>query len=96
MAMDMRGSLNVSEFQKSPDQPRFYGKALINGVSYKLKGWEKDGAKGPWISLLFEEEGAATAKPQQPTKPQLFSKPMPAAKAPPKHIGDQYDDDIPF
>lgn len=55
MAMEMRGTLNVSKFQKNSNQPRFYGKCLINGVEYKLKGWEKINTDGePWISLLFE------------------------------------------
>jgi hypothetical protein len=55
MAMEMRGSLNLSAYYKRPDQPKFYGRALINGKTYDIKGWEKDGPKGKWISLLFED-----------------------------------------
>ena len=55
MAMEMRGSLNVSSFKKTEAQPGFYGRALINGVEYNIKGWEKEGKNGPWISLLFED-----------------------------------------
>jgi len=54
MAMDMRGSLNVSKFQKGGNSPRFYGRCLIEGVTYNMKGWEKEGKDGPWISLMFE------------------------------------------
>jgi len=80
MAMELRGSLNVSAFQKKPEQPKYYGRAMINGVEYELKGWEKDGSKGKWISLLFEhpdqkaerlaEEFAPTPKTvRQPLNP---------------------------
>lgn len=75
MAMEMRGSLNVSKFQKTPQQPRFYGSAIINGVEYELKGWEKVNTKGePWISLLFEQKGEQfeQCKPQS-----LFSRDIP-------------------
>lgn len=54
MAMELRGSLNLSKFQKKPEQPKYYGRAMIGGVEYELKGWEKTGPNGPWISLLFE------------------------------------------
>lgn len=79
MAMNMRGSLNVSQFQKTPAQPRFYGKALIHGVEYTIKGWEKESDRGPWISLLFEDplHGDPTA-PAAAAKPSVFSKPLPA------------------
>ena len=55
MVMEMRGSLNLSAYYKRPEQPKFYGRALINGKTYDIKGWEKDGPKGKWISLLFED-----------------------------------------
>lgn len=54
MAMDMRGSLNVSKFQKGNNSPRFYGRCIINGETFNIKGWEKEGKDGPWVSLLFE------------------------------------------
>jgi len=104
MAMDMRGTLNVSKFQKTPDQPRFYGKCLINGVEYSLKGWEKEGRDGlPWISLLFEggDDGFEQAAPK---KASLFTQPTPEPRKPtpiPKDLGAGYsdllgDDDAPF
>ena len=63
MAMEMRGSLNLSKSYKKPNQPKFYGKALIEGKEYAIKGWEKvrQDTGEVWISLLFEdpaEEGA--------------------------------------
>ncbi len=84
MAMNMRGSLNVSQYQKTPAQPRFYGKALIHGVEYVIKGWEKESDRGPWISLLFEDplhgDPAAPAATVA-AKPSVFSKPLPEPRA---------------
>ena len=94
MAMDMRGSLNVSKFQKTPQQPRFYGKAMINGVNFDIKGWEKEGKDGPWISLLFEETGEEfEQKKSEPDKQGLFSKPLNPVRA--SYVNDD-PDDIPF
>lgn len=97
--MNMRGSLNVSKFQKTPAQPRFYGKATIHGVEYTIKGWEKDSPSGPWISLMFEDP--LHGNPDKPTPPVtdgLFSAPMQRTlTAPPLDNLDDYDeDDIPF
>lgn len=102
MAMDMRGSLNVSKFYKAgSNAPRFYGRCVINGVTYNLKGWDKQGKDGPWISLLFEpiceqddfEQCApkkaslfSTPDEPQPVKKQKLSIPTPNWK----------DDDVPF
>lgn len=56
MAMEMRGALNLSKYYKpGSNQPRFYGRVLINGKTYNLKGWEKSGPEGPWISLMVED-----------------------------------------
>lgn len=103
MAMNMRGSLNVSRFQKSPAQPRFYGKALIHGVEYIVKGWEKESAQGPWISLLFEDPLHGDPAEETPaTKSSIFSKPLPTPVETPTPLdnhrirSDLFDDDIPF
>lgn len=94
MAMNMRGSLNVSKFQKTPAQPRFYGKALIHGVSYDIKGWEKETNGEPWISLLFEDplHGQPVPETKKIKKPSIFSqqKPLPMSSF------DDMDDDTPF
>ena len=62
MAMEMRGSLNLSAYYTRKDQPKYYGRALINGVEYNIKGWEKEGPKGVWISLLFEDTATVEKK----------------------------------
>ena len=85
MAMEMRGSLNVSGYQTKPTQPRFYGTCLIDGVEYKIKGWEKNGPRGPWISLLFENPNIEVVQFENST-PAIFST---------NNLLDD-DDDIPF
>lgn len=92
MAMNMRGSLNVSKFQKTPAQPRFYGKALIHGVVYEIKGWEKETNGEPWISLLFEDpvHGEPKLETEKVKKPSIFSQPVPMSSF------DDMSDDIPF
>ena len=105
MAMNMRGSLNVSQFQKTPAQPRFYGKALIHGVEYAIKGWEKESDRGPWISLLFEDplHGGPGPDPEASAKPSVFSRPVrpvspvmaPAAFDNPGEAPDLFSD-VPF
>lgn len=77
MAMNMRGSLNVSKFQKpGSNSPRFYGRCIIDGKTYNIKGWEKEGRDGPWISILFEpleEKQEEEFEQCVPKKPGLFS-----------------------
>jgi len=88
MVMDMRGTLNVSKFQKTPQQPRFYGKACVEGVMYNLKGWEKEARDGPWISLMFENPAAQDGNIRRRAQPQ-----RPATEPVENEISE---DDIPF
>ena len=90
MAMEMRGSLNLSAYYTRKDQPKYYGRALINGVEYNLKGWEKEGPKGVWISLLFEDPATVEKK-----RSEEFAPSKPRMKQPAPNYLD-LDDDIPF
>lgn len=93
MAMDMRGSLNVSKFYKAgSNAPRFYGRCVINGVTYNLKGWDKQGKDGPWISLLFEPMCEQDDFEQcAPKKASLFSTPdEPQSLKKPKYSNKPY------
>ncbi len=88
MAMEMRGSLNLSQYYTKPNQPKFYGRALIDGKTYDIKGWEKDGPKGKWISLLFEDPETKNAEEfEQMAKPKAKED---------KQTIEWLDDDIPF
>ena len=89
--MELRGSLNLSKFERKPNQPKYYGKALINGVEYKIKGWEKvrQDTGEVWISLLFEDPAEEADRLSEEFAP-----------APKKEVRtykkDWRDDDIPF
>lgn len=87
-AMELRGSLNLSKFYTAPNKPKYYGKALIEGVEYQIKGWEKEGPKGVWISLLFEDPAEARKRNENEFAPVPKEKPAPNWK--------DLDDDIPF
>ena len=89
MAMEMRGSLNLSQFYTKPNQPKFYGRALINGKTYEIKGWEKDGPRGPWISLMFED-------PENKGEREFLSGQEQTKSAEKQTVTDWIDDDIPF
>ena len=87
MAMEMRGSLGLSKYYTKPNQPKFYGKALINGVNYEIKGWEKDSPDGKWISLCFEEKKSESELLEQ--RREEFA-PTPTRKP------HRSDNDVPF
>lgn len=91
MAMELRGSLNLSKFERKPNQPKYYGKALISGVEYKLKGWEKvrQDTGEVWISLLFEDPEAEAERLAEEFAPA----PKKEARSSKK---DWRDDDTPF
>lgn len=87
MAMNMRGSLNVSRFQKTPAQPRFYGKALIHGVEYTVKGWEKDSPTAPGSRSCLKTPCTATRPPRPRPPPQsrrCFQNPCPRRLSAPR------------
>ena len=91
MAMEMRGSLNLSKYYTKPNQPKFYGKALIEGVEYIVKGWEKvrQDTGEVWISLLFEDPAQEAERHAQEFAPA-------PKKLPSKPNMMDIDDDIPF
>ena len=101
MAMEMRGSLNVSKFQKGNNSPRFYGRCIISGETFNIKGWEKEGKDGPWVSLLFEpldtQDDFEQCAPRQkglfstPDEPQPVKKQKLCVPTP-----NWRDDDVPF
>lgn len=96
MAMEMRGSLNLSKYYTKSNQPKYYGKALINGVEYTLKGWEKvRGDTGEvWVSLLFEDPATEAERNASEFAPAPKEKPRSTGREPVNT--DWIDDDIPF
>ena len=47
------GALFKNDKGDNTARPDYRGDALIDGKSYRVSGWIKDGAKGKWMSLSF-------------------------------------------
>ncbi len=97
MAMEMRGALNFSRYYSKPNQPKYYGKCLINGVEYEIKGWEKvrQDTGEVWVSLLFEDPATREKKlaDEFAPAPQPVRRPISAQRV---RNYPEIDDDIPF
>lgn len=98
MAMEMRGSLNLSKYYTKPNQPKYYGKALINGVEYTLKGWEKvRGDTGEvWISLMFEDAAVTQKNVEQQNAREFEQMAKPLNPVRKTYVENEDIDDIPF
>jgi hypothetical protein len=57
---DMSGVLFKNDRKEKPAQPDYRGEIAINGQTFRIAGWVKEGAKGKFLSL------AAQAKQDQP------------------------------
>lgn len=65
---ELRGVLFPND-RKRPDKqdPDFKGHVQIQGVKYWISAWKGTSAKGPYVSLKLNEDGAkGTAEPAQP------------------------------
>ena len=89
--------------QKS-SHPDFKGQCTIKTpdgelVEYWVSGWEKEGRKGPFLSLSFqikeEKKEDAEERPVQ-KKTSLFGNKQAAPKAASKASEPELDDDVPF
>lgn len=102
MAMDMRGSLNLSKFYTKSNQPKFYGKAMVEGKEYLVKGWEKirSDTGEVWVSLLFEPteivDDFTSPELKKPTPYSTPSTPQHIKKIKPVKQPEWREDDIPF
>ena len=96
------GSLFINDRRTKPNHPNFKGSCTIKTpdgelVEYWVSGWEKNGKRGPFVSLAFEpkdkEEKSASsgqssflsggAKSAEPAKPKTT-------------IQEDLSDDLPF
>lgn len=82
---DMSGTLFKNDKREKDTHPHATGTAIIDGVTYWVSAWTKDGAKGKFQSLAFKrkEERAQEIK-QEYREPERNS------------YGNPLDDDIPF
>jgi len=54
---DNRGSIFKNSFKYNPKQPDMTGKALINGVEYRISAWENMTITGNvYLSMSFQTE----------------------------------------
>jgi hypothetical protein len=81
---DNAGTLSRNKKREHDKQPEYRGSCTIDGVSYWLSAWVKDGDDGKFFSLAF------TRKEQQSRAPAGVSGPGPG------HRCGVLDDEIPF
>lgn len=55
---DNSGILFKNDRKEKPTHPDRQGTAMVGGVMYKVSGWVKEGKKGPFMTLSFQEQGA--------------------------------------
>lgn len=51
---DLSGSCFPNDKKTSDKHPDFKGRCMIDGKVYWVSAWNKDGSKGPWVSLAFQ------------------------------------------
>ena len=61
MAYEMRSNTgNLFRNEKTHDKsPDYRGEALVNGVTYQIGAWIKEGKKGKFMSLAFTKKEPA-------------------------------------
>lgn len=67
MAFELRelsGSLFRNDKKTADNHPNATGSCLIDGVTYYISAWTKEGAKGKWQSLQFKRKDAKPAERQ--------------------------------
>lgn len=86
---DNTGSLFKNARKETERHPDYTGTIIVDGVSYWLSAWVKDGAKGKFFSLAVKPKdggkGADKPTPQQQDNPARRGS-----------VKDALDDEIPF
>lgn len=86
-----RGVLFVNNRKEKDNHPDFTGNINVGGTEYWLSAWEKEGARGTFLSLSITAKDA-------PKKEGGFlgQKPKAAPTSEPVAFGIDVDEDIPF
>ncbi len=58
-----QGSMFRADKKGVENRPDYEGTANIDGTTYRIAGWIKEGAKGKWLSLKIEVPRPAAPKP---------------------------------
>lgn len=77
---DNSGSLFRNDKGDNPKRPDYTGNAMVDGQMKRMSAWLKDGAKGKFLSVVFDEPKQKDAKPAPKTAPD-FDDEMPFAWA---------------
>lgn len=67
---DNSGTLFKNDRKDKDTHPDRTGTATIDGVSYWMSGWVKEGPKGPYMSVSFkrrdiQQQGAVSPRPKR-------------------------------
>lgn len=83
------GSMFPNARKEQDNHPDWEGSIMVDGKSYWLKAWNKQGQKGPWVSLSVKDKvaGARDISRQAGFEPH---------GAKPATYGDDDGDSIPF
>lgn len=100
------GALFQNDRKEKNSHPDFKGQCTIKTpdgelVEYWVNGWEKEGRKGPFLSLSFQIKEERKEREERPAKKQssLFSKKAEQSAPAKKQTTPQDDlegDDVPF
>lgn len=64
----LTGALFKNDKGDNDKRPDYRGDCLIDGVTYKIAAWLKDGNKGKFMSLRFEVKDDGGQYAPEPTK----------------------------
>lgn len=94
------GSMFQNKRKEQESHADWEGSIMVDGKSYWLKAWNKQGQKGPWVSLSVKDK---VARAEQISNEAGFGKP--ALRQPSyadqsgsfdRNTGEVLDDEIPF
>ncbi len=72
---DMSGILFTNDKQGNEKRPDWTGRLKVDGRVYRLSAWQKQGKKGPFLSLAVSVPQARTPEPQSAPGPQAAPDP---------------------
>ena len=90
---DNSGSVFVNDRKEKDTHPDRTGTAMIDGISYYVSGWIKEGAKGKFMSLSFKRKDGLKNPDPMPLQQPISERAMPKAR---NADMDDIDDSIPF